>query len=89
MANDFEGSVIMRIGIHYITALLTAGVVGVAIAAAPSAAAAPAQQPCTDLGGATQCQRTGNVEIYTAPQNMPVTSKTVYGPFEGYHAGHQ
>jgi hypothetical protein len=78
----------MRIGIRYITALLTAGIVGVAIAAAPSAAAAPTEQPCSDMGGATQCQRTGDVEIYTAPQNMPVTPRSAYGPFEGYHAGH-
>jgi hypothetical protein len=78
----------MRIAIHYLTALLTAGTAAVVIAAAPSAAAAPAGPPCSDMGGATQCQRTGNVQIYAAPQDTPVTARTAYGPFEGYHAGH-
>jgi hypothetical protein len=78
----------MQIGIHYITALLTAGTVGVAIATAPSAAAARGDQPCSDMGGATQCQRTGNVQIYAAPQDTLPTPRTTYGPFEGYHAGH-
>jgi hypothetical protein len=79
----------MRIGIHAVAALFTAATVAVAIAAAPAAAAAPAGQPCSNVGGATQCQRAGNVQITTTPQDMPVNSHTAYGPFEGYHAGHQ
>jgi hypothetical protein len=78
----------MRIGIHSVAALLTAGTVAVAIAAVPVAAAARAEQPCSDMGGATRCQRTGNVQIYTAPQDMPVTPRIAYGPFERFHAGH-
>ena len=79
----------MRVGIHSIAALFTAGTVAMAIAAAPVAVATPADQPCSDMGGATQCQRTGNVQIYATPHDEPVNSHNVYGPFEGYHAGHQ
>jgi hypothetical protein len=79
----------VRIGIHFIAALFTAGTIVAAIASAPVAGAAPAGQPCSDMGGATQCERTGDVEIYATPQDMAVTSHTAYGPFEGYHAGHQ
>ena len=79
----------MSIGIHSFAALFIAGTIMAAIAAAPVAGAAPAGQPCSDMGGATQCERTGDVEIYTAPQDMSVTPHGAYGPFEGYHAGHQ
>jgi hypothetical protein len=88
MANNVQGSNPVCIAIHAVAALLTAGTIAVVIAAAPIAAAAPADHPCSDMGGATQCQRTGNVQIYTAPQDMPVTPRSAYGPFEGYHAGH-
>jgi hypothetical protein len=77
----------VRMRIHSVAALFTAGTVVVAIAAAPVATAS-AEQACSDMGGATQCQRTGNVQIYSTPQDMPLTSRSVYGPFEGYHAGH-
>ena len=78
----------MRIRINYITPVLAAGVAAVAIAAAPSAAATPDDQLCSDMGGSTQCHRTGNVQIYTTLHAMSVTPRTAYGPFEGYHAGH-
>jgi hypothetical protein len=80
--------VIVRIRINYITPVLAAGVAAVAIAAAPSAAATPDDQLCSDMGGSTQCQSAGNVQIHTTPHAMSVTPRTAYGPFEGYHAGH-
>jgi hypothetical protein len=80
--------VIVRIRINYITPVLAAGVAAVAIAAAPSAAATPDDQLCSDMGGSTQCQSAGNVQIYTTLHAMSVTPRTAYGPFEGYHAGH-
>ena len=79
--------VIVRIRINYITPVLAAGAAAVAIAAAPSAAATPDDQPCSDMGGSTQCHRTGNVQIYTMPQAMPATTTSTYGPFVGYHNG--
>jgi hypothetical protein len=78
--------VIVRIRINYITPVLAAGVAAVAIAA-PSAAATPDDQLCSDMGGSTQCHRTGNVQIYTLPQAMPATTTSTYGPFVGYHNG--
>jgi hypothetical protein len=88
MTKHVEGKVIVLIRINYSTPVLAAGVAAVAIAAAPSAAATPDQQPCSDMGGSTQCQSAGNVQIYTRLHVMPVTPRTAYGPFEGYHAGH-
>jgi hypothetical protein len=38
------------------------------------------------VGGSTQCQSTGNVQIYTAPHAMPGPTNATYGPFLGYHA---
>ena len=67
--------------------LLSGGAVALAIAAAPSVWAAPGDQPCSDMGGSTQCQRIGNVQIYTAPQRLPDASTSTYGPFLGYHNG--
>jgi hypothetical protein len=71
-----------------LTPLLSAGAAALAIAAAPTAWATPTDQPCSDMGGATQCQRTSSVQIYAKPHDMPVTPQSAYGPFEGYHAGH-
>jgi hypothetical protein len=79
----------VRIRIQSLAALFAAGTIVAAITAAPVASAAPGERPCSDMGGATQCERTGDVEIYAAPQDMPATSRSAYGPFEGYHAGHQ
>ena len=78
----------MRIRINYITPVLAAGVAAGSIAAPPSAAATPDDQLCSDMGGSTQCQSAGNVQIYTTLHAMSVTPRTAYGPFEGYHAGH-
>ncbi|MCW2650647.1 MAG: hypothetical protein JWR32_1623 [Mycobacterium sp.] len=88
MTKHVEGKAIMRIRINYVTPVLAAGAAAVAIAASPSASATPDRQPCSDMGGSTQCQSAGNVQIYTTLHAMPVTPRTAYGPFEGYHAGH-
>jgi hypothetical protein len=79
----------VSIRITVIAPLLAVGAAAVAIAAAPSAVAAPNVPPCSDGGGSTQCQSPGNVQIYTAPRAMPPTNPTnsTYGPFLGYHAG--
>ena len=77
----------MRIRINYITPVLAAGVAAVAVAAAPSAAATPDDQLCSDMGGSTQCQSAGNVQIYTTPQAVSATTTSTYGPFVGYHNG--
>jgi hypothetical protein len=79
--------VIVRIGIGFIAPVLAAGAAAVAVAAAPSAAATPDGQLCSDMGGSTQCHRTGNVQIYTTPQAAPATTTSTYGPFVGYHNG--
>jgi hypothetical protein len=88
MTKHLEGSVIVWIRTSYVTMLLLAGGAAVAIAAAPGAAASPDGQPCSDMGGSTQCERTGNVQIFTKAHDMPVSARAAYGPFEGYHAGH-
>jgi hypothetical protein len=66
--------------------LLSAGAAALAIAAAPNAFAASSEQPCSAMGGSTQCQRTGNVQIYTTPQSSAGPEGT-YGPLLGYHNG--
>jgi hypothetical protein len=78
----------MRTIIDYSATISAASAVAVALAGAPSALAAPTDQACSDMGGATQCQSTASAEIYAAPRDIPVTPRTAYGPFEGYHAGH-
>jgi hypothetical protein len=78
----------MKLKASHITPLLSASAAALAIAAAPIAWAAPSDQPCSDMGGATQCQRTSNAQIYAKPHDTPVTPHSAYGPFEGYHAGH-
>ena len=82
----------------------TLGVLAIAIATAPSAAAD--DRTCTDGGGATQCQAVDNVQIVAKPNALPSAGNSnsvygpfvglhngrngtgAYGPFEGYHAGH-
>ena len=76
----------MRIRMYCARPFLVTGVAVVAITTAPTALAGPSEQACTDIGGATQCQRIGNVQIYTAPKDLPATRST-YGPFLGYHDG--
>jgi hypothetical protein len=77
----------MQTRIHYSATLLAVSAVAVALVAAPRAFAAPTDQPCSDMGGATQCQRTGNVQIYAKPHALPSLPNTTYGPFVGYHNG--
>jgi hypothetical protein len=79
----------MKIKGSHITPLLSAGAAALAIAAAPSAWAAPSDQPCSNMGGSTLCQSTSNVQIFAKPHDIPATASSVYGPFEGYHAGHR
>jgi hypothetical protein len=68
--------------------LVAVGLVAVALAGAPGASAAPDDQACSDMGGATQCQRTANIQIYAKPHALPSTpNNTTYGPFVGYHNG--
>lgn len=75
--------------VDFIASVFAVGAVAIAIAAAPNASASADDQACSDMGGATQCERTGDVEIYATPQDMAVTPRNAYGPFEGFHAGHQ
>ena len=42
---------------------------------------------CADMGGATPCQRTANVQIYAKPHALPSATDSPYGPFVGYHNG--
>jgi hypothetical protein len=77
----------VRITTDHAPLLLLAGAAALAIAAAPSASAAPNQSTCSDMGGSTQCQNMGNVQIYTKAQPMATPSKSTYGPFVGYHNG--
>ena len=77
----------MRIKMYSARTFLVTGVAVVAITTAPTALAGPSEQACTDIGGSTQCQRIGNVQIYTAPKDLPATPKSTYGPFLGYHDG--
>jgi hypothetical protein len=86
MTHSVEGSIVVSVRI-FIAPLLAAGVAAVAIAVAPSASAAPNEPPCTDMGGSTQCQSTGNVQIYAAPHAVPGTANSTYGPFVGYNHG--
>jgi hypothetical protein len=54
----------MSIGLNCVTPFLVAGAAAVAIASAPVAAAAPAQETCVNLNSAsTKCQSPGNVEL--------------------------
>lgn len=73
--------------LRHISALVAAGAASVAIAAAPTAAAA---QTCTYVGAqTTQCQSPGNVQINS---DQPVTYPYQF-PFYGnvllfHHGGH-
>ena len=78
----------MRIRIRGVTTLLAIGGASTAIAIAPSASAAPNEQTCADMGGSTQCERAGNVQIYTTLHPRDTTPNTTYGPMMGYHDGH-
>ena len=80
----------MRIKLNYIAPLLAAGAAAVAIAAAPSAAAADPQS-CTQTGSESICQSPGNVQLNDAP---PPVSFDPYGGegflmggYGGFHGG--
>jgi hypothetical protein len=77
----------MRTRIDYIATLLAVGAAAVALATAPSASAVPDDQTCSDMGGATRCQRTVNAQIYAKPPALPTAPNSTYGPFLGYHNG--
>jgi hypothetical protein len=64
-------NVTVRIRMHHTTFLLAAAAAAIAIATAPNASAAPGEQPCSDAGGSTNCQRSGNVQVYTSPRALP------------------
>jgi hypothetical protein len=70
-AEHVEGNVIVRTGMNYSISLFAAAVAAMAIATAPSASAAPSEQPCFDTGGSTTCQAPGNVQIFSSPHALP------------------
>jgi hypothetical protein len=71
--NNYPRSDTMRMKLSYVTPLLGAAAAGVAIIAAPvAAAAAPAepvavQQSCGSSGSGTVCQSPGNAQINDSP----------------------
>jgi hypothetical protein len=75
----------MRIKLSHIAPLLAAGAAGVAIAAAPIAAAAPTGQSGTGATSSTVHQSPGNVEINDAP---PPVSFYPYGNMPYLLGGH-
>lgn len=75
---------IVRIGFKYSAVMLAASAVAVAIAAAPPAAADPAQQTCIGLStSSTKCQSPGDVEINSSVPAPPAGPWAMYGPFWG------
>ena len=91
----------MRVKSSYLTPLLAAGAVAVAISAAPTAAAAsaPLQQSCTESASGSECESPGNVQINDTPPPMSfdpygadpfLLGGPGYGGFHGgggYHGG--
>jgi hypothetical protein len=72
-------------GINAITALLVAGAVAIAIAAAPIASAAPSEQHCLgqhclEADAPTISQRPGNVQIFTSPKALPAVFPHSHDP---------
>ncbi|MCW2688451.1 MAG: hypothetical protein JWR37_3341 [Mycobacterium sp.] len=61
----------VRTRMNYNISLFAAAVAAMAIATAPSASAAPSQQPRFDTGGSTTCQAPGNVQIFSSPHALP------------------
>jgi hypothetical protein len=66
----------MRIRMYCARPFLAAGVAAVAITTAPIALAGPNEQVCADVGGSTQCQRTGNM-----PTCGPIADTLSGNPF--------
>jgi hypothetical protein len=56
---------------EYNISLFAAAVAAMAITTAPTASAAPSQQPCFETGGSTTCQAPGNVQIFSSPHTLP------------------
>jgi hypothetical protein len=87
--------------INYITPLLAAGAVAVAIVAAPTAAAAPTspsvsgsvQATCGDVGPGSQCLTPGNAQINDSPPEVnyyPYGGDLfLLGGNGGFHGGHR
>ena len=70
--------------INHSTPLLVAAAAAIAIATAPSAWAAPSEQPCFDAGKPTNCQKRGNVQIHTSPHAVrPVYPHTHNPKYRG------
>jgi hypothetical protein len=55
--------------LNYNISLFAAAVAAVAIATAPSAAAAPSEQPC--FVPESTCHAPGNVQIFSSPHSLP------------------
>jgi hypothetical protein len=70
-AEHVEGNVIVRRGMSCNISLLAAAVAAMAVATAPSASAAPGEQPRFDTGGSTTCHAPGNVQIFSSPPALP------------------
>ncbi|MDT5183017.1 MAG: hypothetical protein QOI29_1175 [Mycobacterium sp.] len=65
------GNATVRMRTHHATLLLAAAAAAIAVATVPCASAAPSEQPCSDAGESTNCQRPGNVQVYTSPRALP------------------
>ena len=68
-AEHVEGKVIVRTGMNYNITLLAAVVAATAIATAPSASAAPREQPGFVPG--STCHAPGNVQTFSSPPALP------------------
>ena len=90
----------MRFTSTYITPLLVAGAAAVAIAVAPTAAAAPttsqpstAQMSCGSVGSGSECITPGNAQINDSPPGVdyyPYGGEGfLLGGFGGFHGGHR
>ena len=82
----------MRTNVRYIAMLLAAGAAALAIGAAPSAAAASADQSCIGTGSGTVCQSPGNVQINDEPPSVGYSpygdDAFLLGGFgDGFHGG--
>jgi hypothetical protein len=68
----------MTIKMRFIAPVLAGGAIAAAIAAAPTASAAPGST-CSNGGGATICQRPGHSAIQAQPPQ--VSQPPIYGQF--------
>jgi hypothetical protein len=86
MTSHTEGTIIVRITTNHITLPLLTGATALTIAAAPGASTPQNEQPCSGMGGSTQCQRTGNVQSRTTPWPL-TTPNSTYGCIVGANCG--